>query len=141
MKADSDVADATTWISMLKKLFITTPDPTREGDDNASPDIAVPRTSQEHRHHLKTFLPDTIASNVKERQCPSDLSPPRDAKRVYSPRGNRLRGNAKSTLLTLPVELRLVIIRMVLGDRKVHVHYKRGLHSDPSNDIREVNKL
>lgn len=138
MEANSNDANATTCIPMLEKLFITTPDVTREGDDNTSHNNAVPRINHEPPHYLKAVLPDPFLSTGKERQYPSDLAPPRNAKRVYRPRGNRLRGNAKPGLLKLPVELRLVIFRMVLGDRKVHVQYKRGLQSDSNSSQPKV---
>ena len=140
MEADSDEADATTWISTLKRLFISTPDPKKKGAEDVSQDTAVPRISHEQPHDFKSPLPDPLVSKGKRPQGPYDPLPRKDAKRVCRPRGNRLRGCAKPPLLSLPVELRMVIFRMVLGDRKVHVNYKQGLHSDPNNQIPEVNK-
>ena len=125
---------------MLKKLFITTPDLTREGDNDASQDSATPRISHEQSYHLEADIPDPALITGKKRQYPADLSPPTNAKRVSGLRENRLRDCARPTLLTLPVELRLVIFTMILGDRKVHVHYKRGLQSNFGNEYREVNE-
>lgn len=140
MQADSHDADPAGWTSMLKKLFISTPDLTKEGDEHSSQDTVVPRISHEQAHDLKSPLPDPLVSKSKRRQCSTDQSPRKDMKRVYRRHGDRLRGRAKPPLLSLPVELRMVIFRMVLGDRKVHVHYKQGLHSDPNNQLPVVNK-
>ena len=37
-------------------------------------------------------------------------------------------GGVRRTLITLPPEIRTMILRHVLGDRTVHVYYKLELH-------------
>ena len=103
--------------STSKEFSFSTPDLTKKQLPDAREHVGVPGVSFEQSQSLGALPPSPLVAL-----------------------GNTRPRLDKPTLLSIPIEVRRMILRKVLGDQKVHVHYKLGLHTFSRNSEGRVMK-